>query len=383
MKKNTDPFRRSILLTMLLLLLLEGMPVTTKYLDKVQIFEDGDYMFNSGNTYYAISPTGVLVGWGSNRFNRIGGLLPWYPYCARKIVAKDVSTFSCGTTTAMYVDNDHVLWGWGTNENLILSNNFIIPMKKRIMENVRDVAVGYESAAAIKTDGSLWTWGRNTAGQLGNGSMDSSPNGMRLNDGRYYPPQKIMDHVKKVKIIDDIPFAITESNDLYVWGMRATGKPIRIAERVRDVSYTGIDALFQYLNQDDDVCIVDVVAAANTNSLNIQHHQRIAENAKSLCNFGLVKKDGTFWTYSFKNDKIELNHEKDGVWAASDQHYFIGDTGRLYTHIEQIKFPMSTHSIYKLVPVLRDVLILMVAFYLASLHIKQTRPFQLKYDQKA
>ena len=142
------------------------MPVKSTFKDEFQIYEDNGSYLGTKNTYYVLSPSGTLVGWGSNDYDRVGGILPWYPYFARKVIAKDVTAFSCGASVVMYADCDGNLWGWGTNKGLLFAEK--TTKKVKILDDVIDVSVGFNHAAAIKSDGSLWTWGQNIQGNLGN-----------------------------------------------------------------------------------------------------------------------------------------------------------------------------------------------------------------------
>lgn len=357
----------SAFMAMVLLLVFEGLPVTRQYRDNIQIFQDGDDILGTGNTYFAISPGGTLVGWGSNHLNRIGGFLPYYPYFARKVIVDDAAAFSCGSSAVMYIDKDHILWGWGTNNELIFSEDILISKeRKQIMEEVSDIAVGFHHAAAIKTDGSLWTWGQNKYGELGNGSKDVL-NGVILNNGKYYAPQKIMENMKKVKIIDGITFAISDSNTLFVWGADDICEPIMIAEDVKDVAYLGNNTLYQYLDYDGNVFLIDAVLIAN------REHERIAENVHSLCKGGVVKNDSTLWSWVCEEGKNELIKENDNAWVAIDKGHYITSGGRLYLNAGSDPLPTILRSTYTVVPFLRNIFVLFSATYIILLRKKNSK----------
>lgn len=341
--------KRLVLLATILLLLCEGLPTMGQGRAHVRLFQDGDEMFGSGDTYFAVSEKGTLVGWGSNHLNRLGGILPWRPYFARRTIAREVTSFSCGSNTVMYVDGDHVLWGWGTNAHLLLSDGMRTPGEKTpIMRDVREAAVGYELAAAVKTDGSLWTWGRNSGGQLGVA-------GAAGDEGEYCPPQKVMDHVKTVKIMDGIPFAIAEDDTLYVWGMDRFREPTTVAERVRDAAYLGNGGMYQYLTLDGSVFAFDAGS-----ELTAREHRRVAEAVRSVFYRGMVKDDSTLWSWTCEGGNITPLKERDGVWTALDNNHFITDSGYLSLRGGPVRLP---HAVRTIVPVLRDVWLLTAAAY--------------------
>lgn len=77
------------------------------------------------------------------------------------------------------------------------------------VNNIKEICanpVGW-SYAVVMNDGSLYTWASESDDTLGDGA-----NCERLE------PEKIMDNVKSVCIISDKAAAITENNELYIWG---------------------------------------------------------------------------------------------------------------------------------------------------------------------
>lgn len=359
-----DVLRRCAILLAIVLLVCEVLPVSKRNRDHVQLLEvNDDGLFDTGDTYFAISADGMLVGWGSNRLNRIGGILPWRPYFARKTMAKNVISFSCGSTTAMYVDSDNVLWGWGRNQNLLFSdeNGMMAPIgKTQIMQDVREVVVGSEYAAVVKTDGSLWTWGRNGA-RLGRGKP------ALWEENKYEAPQKIMDHVKSVKIVDGISFALTEDDALYTWGA-GTYEPTIVAEQVKDIAYLGHIGntwIYQYLTLDGTV-----FAFGFYSKFADGEHRQVAENVRSVFFKGMVKNDSTMWSWVCEDEEITPLKEKNGVWAALDKEHYMTDGGKFHLQIRSLPILRSTRTV---VPTFRNASLLILAAYVLAQKIFAAR----------
>ena len=94
---------------------------------------------------------------------------------------------SAGLSHTAFVDQEGVLWTWGSNQSGQLGaetqetgtdlEGTVIPLSSRplqVMEDVASVSAGADFTVALKTDGTLWAWGGNDYGQLGNGSTTPS-----------------------------------------------------------------------------------------------------------------------------------------------------------------------------------------------------------------
>lgn len=328
-------------------------PAIKEYAGNVRLFEDGDNMQGTGNSYFAISPNGTLVGWGSNTLNRIGGILHWRPYIARKCITTDVNAFSCGSTATMYVDSENVLWGWGTNVGLLLANEAVTPNRKvRVMEDVRDVAVGFQHAAVIKTDGSLWIWGR----QIPSYKSGVGEDIVSLYGDKRYSPEKIMDKMKKVYVIEEVTFAISESDDLYIIEVNEGYKPRFVAQQVKSVAYLGNNTLYQYLTYNGDVFTIDIISNVN------QENGLLENDVRSICHGGLIKGDASLWIWVNEKDGSGLIKIRDNVLMAVDKDYYLTNSGKVFLHMDAL--PGLYHSVHIIVPLMRNGTIIGVLMYM-------------------
>jgi alpha-tubulin suppressor-like RCC1 family protein len=122
----------------------------------------------------AISATGALYSWGSNKYGQLGqnNTTDW-PIPLNVGAATDWRSISSrgASSAAIKTDNSMYTWGFNGQSNLGLGDlvNRSSPVQVGTLKNWARVSMGLYNAAAIKNDGSMWTWGYNQNGELGLG----------------------------------------------------------------------------------------------------------------------------------------------------------------------------------------------------------------------
>ena len=187
----------------------------------------------------ALTNSGDLYMWGNNAYSQLGDGTTVNSSSPIKIMS-NVKNVSLNYDSSYAVTNSGDLYSWGLNNYGQLGNgtntNNNIPTK--IMSNISSVYTFANMAAAITNSGDLYTWGNNNYGQLGIGAIG-------LNYDHYKIPVKVLSNVKKVVVNGMNTAAITNSNELYVWGNNRLNElgtpnnqsPYKIMDNIRDVSF--------------------------------------------------------------------------------------------------------------------------------------------------
>ena len=133
-----------------------------------------------------------------------------------------------GQTFTVALKANGTVWSWGNNASGQLGLGYTGGMEtepRKVMSNIKKIAVGDNFVMALDFDGHLWTWGVNNYGQLGQGLVTS----VQLNT-----PQMIQSFVNNGLLVTDISvggsgvdefaLAITDTMDVYGWGKNYNGQ---------------------------------------------------------------------------------------------------------------------------------------------------------------
>ncbi len=226
----------------------------------------------------AIRTNGHLYAWGGNGSGQLGignNIATNTPTReAGNLVWKEVA---CGDyhTVGIHATAD-TLWAWGSNSNgqLGIGNNDSKNVPTQVTGSWLKVAAGKHHTLAIKSGETLWSWGENATGQLGNGSWDNTNTPGQIGTQADWGI---------IAAGGDTSMAIhmeVGGDTVWVWGDNAGGQ-------------FGIEGRgTQHNNQPQEITSLRGTTAALNVSLSI-----------SLNSIGLVKDDGTMWTWGTNDDK--------------------------------------------------------------------------------
>lgn len=201
-----------------------------------------------------VDQEGVLWTWGSNQSGQLGAETQEtgtdlegtvIPLSSRPLqVMEDVASVSAGADFTVALKTDGTLWAWGGNDYGQLGNGSTPPSDLPIcvLDQVTAVSAGDYHVAALRADGSLWTWGDNLYGQLGDGTLESRS-----------APAKVLDQAAAVSAGAGSTAALLGDQTLWTWGDNLFGQlgdgtrasrstPAKVLDQVTAVSMGGYHA---------------------------------------------------------------------------------------------------------------------------------------------
>ena len=172
-----------------------------------------------------VDEEGVLWTWGSGLAGQLGvpleekgldlqGELVPLSEEPQKVM-EGVASVSTGGSFTLALKTDGTLWAWGANEagQLGTGDRTARLMPVQVLDNVAAISAGDRHSAALRTDGTLWTWGDNLYGQLGDGTLT----------GRAQPAQ-VLTGVTAVSAGAGSTGAVREDGTLWTWGENLFGQ---------------------------------------------------------------------------------------------------------------------------------------------------------------
>lgn len=348
--KRLDYFlRRPFLLFLILFLFLEYLPVSGEKAAALRLYENhnirGDH-----TTYYVLQPDGDLISWGAGPLDRDSekGRLGVYPYFLRQKIARGVTSFTCMPYAILYVDRDHVLWGSGSDPQILQSEEH---GRVRIMEDVKAVVADAHYALALKTDGTVWTWpGRDIIKYNQQEGLEPSVS----------TPVRIAESMQSIFAMNYSYFALTNESTLVRLSLSG-GKPAPIAGDAEEISlfYAPGKTIYQYLSRQGEV-----------HTFKTRFRKKIAEQVHSLCEDGLLKEDHSLWAWDGSYPEGGLVKIRNGVRSAASLSFYVDIFGRLHWVTSELELPRLSRSIRWLDPAARnmEVLFLCLAFLLCKLY---------------
>lgn len=285
---------------------------------------DGRIACTASGSYFAVSPYGRLVAWGSNEpvpMMSYDSVFFPTPFFARRTMMKNVKEVCATGRSVFALDQDGTLWRWddthGSGGYLSLKQPFTGSPEK-IMEQVVDFdqdGAFSNNFALVTTDGGLYTMGKNSSAQLGLGFASQGTTEL----GR------VMEGVSRVFLFEEVGFAVKQNGELWAWGMPQSKSacpaytPTCIAENVKEMSTLSEDLLL-VLTQDGAVYTYDLLKLYETRTHSAQNlsESPIAQGVSRLYDSAWLKENGSLETVEQTPEgfSIQLAY-KNALYAAT------------------------------------------------------------------
>lgn len=134
---------------------------------------------------------------------------------------------AAGDSTGFAVTDDGKVYGWGTFRNNEGKENFTTTIERATrpvlipeLKNITSMACGTNHALALDNKGAVWAWGSYEQSQLGRRVVERNK-AQALIPQQVGLPRAAKNKVKAIASGDYHSFAVTESGDLYAWGLNA------------------------------------------------------------------------------------------------------------------------------------------------------------------
>ena len=184
------------------------------------------------NHNLVINKTGELWVWGRGSYGRIGdGSTNVHRNSPKKLPLRSSTGLSVkwkkadgGGAHSMAITETGELYTWGNNSAAQLGDgttvNKHIPTRIGIGKKWKEVVASNISSVAITETGELYAWGSNDNGRLGDGSTTQRTSPVKIN----HTTGSSVTKWKAIAAETDHVLAITETGELYTWGGNGNGQ---------------------------------------------------------------------------------------------------------------------------------------------------------------
>lgn len=175
----------------------------------------------------ALTEDGRVWAWGSNSHGQLGdgtSVSSRNSPVPIQIVAgmAKIKSIGAGKYSSMALDDNGVLWAWGSNQKKQISSNeagvLQIPTRIMLPSPIRCFACGNGRSFAAGQSGKLWAWGDNTDGLLGVGHSNPVIGYIEI------MKPSTMDFISALASRDGSSFALSTSGKVWSWGLNTQGQ---------------------------------------------------------------------------------------------------------------------------------------------------------------
>ncbi|PVU93588.1 hypothetical protein BB561_003182 [Smittium simulii] len=278
--------------------------------------------------YNSSMDVSYVSAFGLNRYSQLGSKTSHNPALTAYEIKGCISQISCGREHTLLLsttreDNTCLLYSFGNNSHgqlgllqksadtlkASLSNkNLLIQKVSAPYSNIEQIACGLDHSIILTKRGELFTFGWNADGQLGNNTDNSSHQPCNISN---YFDSKVL----SVSTSTDLNFALTQNNQLYVWGN---------GEYMNNMLQSTQDKIVIPTKVDFDFGQIMSFAAGGAHSLVANNHGEVF-----ICGYGAL---------GFGSSEIRLStptkipHLKDivSVYASTDYSAAKDANGKYY-----------------------------------------------------
>lgn len=201
----------------------------------------------------AIATDGNCYAWGNNSFGQLGDVSSDYRTVPTRVARGEIPDsvvvlhVAAGGTHSLALASNGKIYAWGANDfgqsgsdehlNRALPREVpvgAIPSNARIIQ----IAAGWRHSLALASDGAVYAWGENSAGQLGDGSVNSTGTPVASIGGTTF--------FTRIAGGRSHSLAIDSNGTVHAWGANNFGQlgddtriPHRLPEPIHDAALLG------------------------------------------------------------------------------------------------------------------------------------------------
>lgn len=271
-------------------------PTLFGFSEKSQWNPDALHISEDGGMY--ISDAGTLYSWGAAQYGLASNIKNFNLFC--KKLMENVKEIALPIDGPLVLKDNGELWACSKDAGAaVFLDETPSSNKYKVLDDVVSIDARGWRSYAVQADGSLWGWGT----WYGENSSDKEAS-------------LLMKNAASVHCVEDqLYVVITKEQDAYLGGhfyQNTIDTPMYIASGVVEVSGCG-NGSFLLLDTDGIAYRYQV-----NDQLEIAKIDIVSQDVSHLAGCGFLKNDGTLWSYNNYVDKMTTPHQvADNIVSAN------------------------------------------------------------------